>query len=154
MSLWSTQLTNRHPTDSCRAGQNKLKRGRESPLEFPRYFRNCPITALVTDRAFGVPVCKMATIVGRCSLRCRSLVSVAGPHHARLMSTGNNDKSPIVPVDEVSGFIQRCMVAVGTDPKHALALAENLTTADHRGHFSHGFNRLSRWWQLTLDLLN
>ncbi len=50
----------------------------------------------------------------------------------------------IVPVSEVTNFIERCMTAAGTRPKHATALADNLTAADHRGHFSHGLNRLGK----------
>ena len=55
-------------------------------------------------------------------------------------STG--DGGIIVPVSEVTSFIKRCMTTVGTRPAHAKALADNLTAADHRGHFSHGLNRL------------
>jgi len=48
----------------------------------------------------------------------------------------------LVPVPEVTSFIERCMIAAGTKPTHAKALADNLTMADYRGHFSHGLNRL------------
>ena len=48
----------------------------------------------------------------------------------------------LVAIPEVTAFIERCMVAVGTKPTHAKALADNLMMADYRGHFSHGFNRL------------
>ncbi|ESO03740.1 hypothetical protein HELRODRAFT_191945 [Helobdella robusta] len=47
--------------------------------------------------------------------------------------------------DEVKAFIERSMTAVGTRPAHATALAENLTMADYRGHFSHGLNRLEMY---------
>lgn len=43
---------------------------------------------------------------------------------------------------EVQGFIERCMVAVGTKPHHARSLAEVLVEGDHRGHYSHGLNRM------------
>lgn len=43
---------------------------------------------------------------------------------------------------EIKSFIERSMVAVGTKPEHATALADNLVMADYRGHFSHGLNRL------------
>ena len=56
----------------------------------------------------------------------------------------------IVPAYEVSSFIERCMTAVGTQPTHAKALADNLTAADHRGHFSHGLNRLGRVFLLLI----
>ncbi len=48
----------------------------------------------------------------------------------------------VVPVDEVKRFIVRCMVAVGTPEASAELIAEVLTMADYRGHFSHGLNRL------------
>lgn len=46
---------------------------------------------------------------------------------------------------EVQGFIERCMVAVGTQPHHAHSLAEVLVEGDHRGHYSHGLNRMGEW---------
>jgi len=55
---------------------------------------------------------------------------------------GSDDGGVLVPKWEVTAFIERCMVAVGTKPAHAKALADNLTMADYRGHFSHGLNRL------------
>ena len=35
-----------------------------------------------------------------------------------------------------------CMQAVGTPQHHATVLADVLTAADLRGHYSHGMNRL------------
>ena len=52
------------------------------------------------------------------------------------------DTDSIVPLSEVRSFVNRCMVSVGTNPEHADILAELLMTADHRGHYSHGINRL------------
>ncbi|XP_075905389.1 putative oxidoreductase YjmC isoform X2 [Nelusetta ayraudi] len=46
---------------------------------------------------------------------------------------------------EVQGFIERCMVAVGTKPHHARSLAEVLVEGDHRGHYSHGLNRMDMY---------
>lgn len=46
---------------------------------------------------------------------------------------------------EVQGFVERCMVAVGTKPNHARSLAEVLVEGDHRGHYSHGLNRMGEW---------
>lgn len=37
------------------------------------------------------------------------------------------------------------MVAVGTKPHHARSLAEVLVEGDHRGHYSHGLNRMGEW---------
>ncbi|XP_035012792.1 uncharacterized oxidoreductase YjmC [Hippoglossus stenolepis] len=46
---------------------------------------------------------------------------------------------------EVQGFIERCMTAVGTKPHHARSLAEVLVEGDHRGHYSHGLNRMDMY---------
>lgn len=51
---------------------------------------------------------------------------------------------------EVQGFIERCMIAVGTKPHHARSLAEVLVEGDHRGHYSHGLNRMGEWKSITL----
>ncbi|XP_041472820.1 uncharacterized oxidoreductase YjmC-like [Lytechinus variegatus] len=48
----------------------------------------------------------------------------------------------LVEVAESISFIERCMVAIGTNPSHASLLAELLVTADRRGHYSHGINRI------------
>ena len=53
--------------------------------------------------------------------------------------------SVLVPMPEITAFIERCMIAAGTKPSHAKALANNLTMADYRGHFSHGLNRLGKY---------
>lgn len=52
------------------------------------------------------------------------------------------DESSLVSLTECFRFIKDCMVAVGTPNAHAEALAELLTEADYRGHYSHGMNRL------------
>ncbi|KAL4622656.1 hypothetical protein GN956_G20165 [Arapaima gigas] len=46
---------------------------------------------------------------------------------------------------EVLSFIERCMLAVGTQPSHAACLAEVLVEADLRGHYSHGLNRMDMY---------
>ncbi|XP_068168219.1 uncharacterized oxidoreductase YjmC-like isoform X1 [Antennarius striatus] len=46
---------------------------------------------------------------------------------------------------EVQTFIERCMIAVGTQPHHARSLAEVLVEGDHRGHYSHGLNRMDMY---------
>ncbi|UJR30363.1 hypothetical protein I4U23_017898 [Adineta vaga] len=51
----------------------------------------------------------------------------------------------IVPKDELFSFIVRCMLKVGTRPSHAEVLADNLSMADYRGHYSHGLNRLDMY---------
>jgi len=55
---------------------------------------------------------------------------------------GSDASGCLVAKAEVTAFIERCMVSAGTKPAHAKALADNLTMADYRGHFSHGLNRL------------
>ena len=50
----------------------------------------------------------------------------------------------IVPFPEVMGFVERCMLAVGTKPEHGKQLAEVLIDADYRGHFCHGINTLGK----------
>ncbi len=47
-----------------------------------------------------------------------------------------------VPVAEVKRYATDCMVSVGVKTEHASALADVLVAADHRGHYSHGLNRL------------
>ena len=54
------------------------------------------------------------------------------------------DEGVCVANKEVKFFIERSMMAVGTKPSHATSLADNLTMADYRGHFSHGLNRLGK----------
>ncbi|XP_067358244.1 uncharacterized oxidoreductase YjmC-like isoform X1 [Channa argus] len=46
---------------------------------------------------------------------------------------------------EVQDFIERCMISVGTKPHHAHSLAEVLVEGDHRGHYSHGLNRMDMY---------
>ena len=48
----------------------------------------------------------------------------------------------VVALEEMRQFVVRAMEAVGTKGDHAAALADLLVTADYRGHFSHGLNRL------------
>lgn len=55
----------------------------------------------------------------------------------------------LVSIPEVSAFIKRCMLAVGTPEAGASLLADVLVTADYRGHFSHGLNRLG--WFIILS---
>ena len=41
--------------------------------------------------------------------------------------------------------MRRCMMHVDTRPSHAEVLADNLSMADYRGHYSHGLNRLDMY---------
>ncbi|XP_028307556.1 uncharacterized protein LOC114466187 [Gouania willdenowi] len=47
--------------------------------------------------------------------------------------------------ETVKSFIEKCMVAVGTKEHHARSLAEVLVEGDHRGHYSHGLNRMDMY---------
>uniref|UniRef100_A0A915DDF8 Malate dehydrogenase n=1 Tax=Ditylenchus dipsaci TaxID=166011 RepID=A0A915DDF8_9BILA len=48
----------------------------------------------------------------------------------------------VVPVDQMRQFVHDCMVSVGANPQQSLQLADLLISADMRGHYSHGLNRL------------
>lgn len=45
-------------------------------------------------------------------------------------------------IDDVKRFVEECAVQAGAHASHAKDLAKLLAAADHRGHFSHGLNRL------------
>lgn len=57
------------------------------------------------------------------------------------MATGNS-KRDYIPVKEAKRFMVDCFVALKTPKKHAELMADLLVSADYRGHFSHGMNRL------------
>ncbi|XP_070561658.1 uncharacterized oxidoreductase YjmC-like isoform X1 [Ptychodera flava] len=63
-------------------------------------------------------------------------------HKLETTMTSNSDSYQLVELNEARAFIERCMVSAGTKPVHAATLADVLVTADDRGHFSHGINRL------------
>ncbi|KAK0097507.1 hypothetical protein PV326_001429 [Microctonus aethiopoides] len=56
---------------------------------------------------------------------------------------GNNNF--IVPKNEVVRFISDCMHKAGATVQDAQTVADHLMTADYRGHFSHGMNRVSMY---------
>jgi Malate/L-lactate dehydrogenase len=89
----------------------------------------------------AMAVCLRSTI-NRLSLSRALPALLCGPS-TRSASQDASD-AVLVAIPEVTAFIERCMTAVGTKPTHAKALADNLMTADYRGHFSHGLNRLGR----------
>ena len=53
-----------------------------------------------------------------------------------------DDGEVVFPVDTIRQFIMKVMRELGTIEDHANILAEVLTVADMRGHYSHGLNRL------------
>jgi len=56
-----------------------------------------------------------------------------------------------IPLDVVKSFVKNCCIKSGAKEEHASDLADLLVAADHRGHFSHGLNRLEIYVN---DLLN
>ncbi|KAL7305150.1 hypothetical protein TKK_0002547 [Trichogramma kaykai] len=60
-------------------------------------------------------------------------------------SSTANYRESVVPKEEVVRFIADCMCKVGTTPEDARTVAHHLMTADYRGHFSHGMNRLQMY---------
>lgn len=64
----------------------------------------------------------------------------------RTMSSECQDyDQKVVPKDEVIRFIQDCMCKAGTTAEDAYAVGHHLMTADYRGHFSHGMNRMQMY---------
>jgi len=50
-----------------------------------------------------------------------------------------------IPVHMAKRFIKECITAAGASAVHAADMADVLVMADHRGHFSHGLNRLGNY---------
>ena len=48
----------------------------------------------------------------------------------------------LIAKSEVHRFIKECIMSAGANSDSAQTLADVLTEADYRGHFSHGMNRL------------
>ena len=55
-----------------------------------------------------------------------------------------SDEGCTVALPEFHAFVVRCMTAVGISETHGGALADLLVSADYRGHYSHGLNRLGK----------
>lgn len=55
-----------------------------------------------------------------------------------------SSEGSIVPLHEFHAFVVRCMKALGITEEHGSALADLLVSADYRGHYSHGLNRLGK----------
>lgn len=58
---------------------------------------------------------------------------------------GSNSGGMVAPKEEVVRFIAECMRVAGTMPDDANIVAHHLMTADYRGHFSHGMNRMQMY---------
>lgn len=52
-----------------------------------------------------------------------------------------------MPLEECRRFIADCVERVGASKENAKALADLLSEADYRGHYSHGMNRLGLYSQ-------
>lgn len=61
------------------------------------------------------------------------------------LSPAGNLRRDIIPISEIKRFIVDCFVASQTPKFHAELMADLLIAADHRGHFSHGMNRLEMY---------
>lgn len=57
----------------------------------------------------------------------------------------DDSKRDVIPVAEVKRFMVDCFVAAKTPKQHAELMADLLVSADYRGHFSHGMNRLEMY---------
>ena len=85
------------------------------------------------------------------SLSVKDRLRLARQCSLSLQQTGNmasvavpdcTNKALIVPKEEVVRFIRDCMQKAGATCNDADEVARHLMTADYRGHFSHGMNRL------------
>lgn len=72
-------------------------------------------------------------------------VEVFGIAGVRTMASTVDTKDMVVPKEEVVRFIQHCLCKVGTLEEDAHVVAHHLMTADYRGHFSHGMNRMQMY---------
>ncbi|XP_071443307.1 uncharacterized oxidoreductase YjmC-like [Hetaerina americana] len=54
-------------------------------------------------------------------------------------------KGCLIPLPEIRRFINDSMISAGSPESHAAMMAEVLSAADYRGHFSHGLNRLEMY---------
>ncbi|XP_020278475.1 uncharacterized protein LOC109852065 [Pseudomyrmex gracilis] len=99
----------------------------------------------------------MSIVAGKATLSCfcefltrRTTFSVfrtvvAG---SRMMRADTQDyDQKVVPKDEVIRFIVDCMCKAGTTSEDAFTVGHHLMTADYRGHFSHGMNRMQMYVQ-------
>lgn len=68
-----------------------------------------------------------------------------GPQKPQKPACGKSLDDMVVPTTEVVRFIRDCMVKAGSSCEDAEIVAHHLMTADYRGHFSHGLNRLQMY---------
>ncbi|XP_055343934.1 uncharacterized oxidoreductase YjmC-like [Paramacrobiotus metropolitanus] len=66
----------------------------------------------------------------------------------QIQNAANNELESdrvVVEIDEARDFIERCLRKLRVSQSHAAQMGDLLVTADHRGHFSHGLNRLDMY---------
>lgn len=92
----------------------------------------------------------MLTIIRRATLS-RFLELLTSTSRARIVAADmtsigcQNRDQKVVPKDEVIRFIEECMSKTGTTLEDARVVGHHLMTADYRGHFSHGMNRMQMY---------
>ncbi|OXU18489.1 hypothetical protein TSAR_011386 [Trichomalopsis sarcophagae] len=64
---------------------------------------------------------------------------------AKMASANLEYNKMVVPKEEVIRFIADCMTKAGSSKEDAVTVAHHLMTADYRGHFSHGMNRMQMY---------
>lgn len=60
-------------------------------------------------------------------------------------SSSSSEKFVLVPKAEVERFVSDCLKSVGAMDEDSKTVGHHLMTADYRGHFSHGLNRLEMY---------
>lgn len=66
------------------------------------------------------------------------------------MASSSPSSDGVVPVKEAKRFLKDCLMAVNTSAETADQLAEVLVEADYRGHYSHGLNRLGKFYLISV----
>ncbi|CAD5120442.1 DgyrCDS9012 [Dimorphilus gyrociliatus] len=84
---------------------------------------------------------RLSTSLGK-NLGTRSLAEVPLRHSS---SNATEQNESIIAIQEMHRFMKDCMLAVGCTETDSNQLAETLVHADHRGHYSHGLNRLDMY---------
>lgn len=79
------------------------------------------------------------------NFRCVSVVVERSAIALRMACSSSTSTDMVVPKEEVVRFIADCMKKAGSSPDDAQTVAHHLMTADYRGHFSHGMNRVDMY---------
>jgi len=124
---------------------------------YASYTTKCIFTDIVLDREEKVEgrIRHLSSKMAASLIGLRRMRGVFATGHlvlraqCRNVESGTGIPGVLVTIPEIKSFIERSMVAVGTKPEHGKALADNLTMADYRGHFSHGLNRLGEYTEIS-----